>query len=211
MKKLHKLGTCALLASVLVVGCESTGNNTQKGAAIGAVIGAIAGKGTGDHDKSRYVWGAALGAIVGGAIGAYMDEQEEALREELADSGVEVYREGDTIRLVMPGNITFATNSSEIQPSFNEVLNDVALVLNKYDKTKLQIAGHTDSSGDAQYNQQLSIMRANSVAAYLVSANMNEARLQTVGFGETQPIASNETADGRSQNRRVELQIIPLT
>jgi outer membrane protein OmpA-like peptidoglycan-associated protein len=195
----------------LVTGCMSTATNTQKGAGIGAVIGAIAGKGTGDNDKSRYVWGAALGALAGGAIGAYMDKQEAEFREELAGSGVEVFREGDTIRLSIPGNITFATGQANIVTDFYPVLNDVAKVLNRYEKTKLSIEGHTDSVGDTASNQQLSMQRANSVAAYLESTGTSGQRLQTLGFGESQPIASNDTAQGRQQNRRVELRVLPLT
>lgn len=209
-KKIKTL-TLAIVATFALGGCASNASNTQKGAGIGAVIGAIAGKATGDNDKSRYVWGAALGALAGGAIGSYMDKQEQELKEQLADSGVDVYREGDTLRLIMPGNITFASNSSAIQSNFNPVLDDVALVLNKYDKTKLKIAGHTDSTGVAEYNNSLSLMRANSVANYLASNGVIEGRLQTVGFGETQPIAGNETEQQRRQNRRVELQIIPLS
>jgi outer membrane protein OmpA-like peptidoglycan-associated protein len=195
----------------LVTGCMSTATNTQKGAGIGAVIGAIAGKGTGDNDKSRYVWGAALGALAGGAIGAYMDKQEAEFREELAGSGVEVFREGDTIRLSIPGNITFSTGQANIVTDFYPVLNDVAKVLNRYEKTKLSIEGHTDSVGDTVSNQQLSMQRANSVAAYLESTGTSGQRLQTLGFGESQPIASNDTAQGRQQNRRVELRVLPLT
>lgn len=201
----------AISASALVLsGCTSTSNNAQRGAGIGAIVGAIAGKGTGDHDKSRYVWGAALGALAGGAIGAYMDKQEEEFRRELADSGVEVYREGDNIRLSIPGNITFATGKANIVTDFYPVLNDVAKVLGRYEKTKLSIEGHTDSVGDAQYNQQLSIQRANSVASYLEGSGVMSARLQSIGFGEAQPIASNDSNEGRQKNRRVELRVIPL-
>ncbi|GAA0853525.1 OmpA family protein [Aliiglaciecola litoralis] len=206
-----KKSIVALSVSFLIVsGCASNASNTQKGAGIGAVIGAIAGKGTGDNDKSRYVWGAALGALAGGAIGAYMDKQEEEFRKELSNSGVEVYREGDTIRLSIPGNITFATGKANIVTDFYPVLNDVAKVLNRYEKTKLSIEGHTDSVGDADYNQTLSTQRANSVAAYLESTGTASARLQTLGFGESQPVASNDTAQGRQQNRRVELRVLPL-
>ncbi|MGJ8679760.1 OmpA family protein [Paraglaciecola sp.] len=198
-----------VVATVLFSGCQSTMNNTQSGAAIGAVIGAIAGKGTGDHDKKRYVWGAALGALAGSAIGAYMDKQEQAFRDELADSGVEVYREGDSIRLSIPGNITFAIGQADIVTDFYPVLEDVAKVLNRYEKTKLSIEGHTDSQGDAQYNQTLSIQRANSVANYLISTQVEQSRLQTLGFGETQAIGDNSSVEGRKQNRRVELRVIP--
>ena len=198
------------LSTFIISGCASNYNNTQKGAGIGAVVGALVGKGTGDNDKKRYVWGAALGALAGAAIGNYMDQQEEAFREELADSGVEVYREGDNIRLSIPGNITFPNNSAEIVTGFYPVLEDVAKVLNRYEKTKLSIEGHTDSVGDANYNRQLSMQRANSVANYLQSTSVQANRLQTLGMGETQPIANNSNAQGRQKNRRVELRIIPL-
>jgi outer membrane protein OmpA-like peptidoglycan-associated protein len=197
------------LSTFIITGCANT-SNTQKGAGIGAILGALAGKGTGDNDKSRYVWGAALGALAGSAIGSYMDKQEEAFREELADSGVEVYREGDNIRLSIPGNITFATGSDAIVTGFYPVLEDVAKVLYRYDKTKLSIEGHTDSVGNADYNLDLSIQRANSVANYLQGTRVDANRLQTLGMGETQPISNNDSAQGRKENRRVELRVIPL-
>jgi len=198
------------LSSLIISGCASNASNTQKGAGIGAVLGALAGKGTGDNDKKRYVWGAAIGAMAGGAIGSYMDKQEEEFRKELADSGVEVYREGDSIRLSIPGNITFGNDSAGIVTDFYPVLEDVAKVLIRYDKTKLSIEGHTDSVGDANYNNQLSMQRANSVANYLQGTRVDTNRLQTLGMGESQPIASNNNAQGRQQNRRVELRVIPL-
>lgn len=198
------------LSTFIISGCATTTSNSQKGAGIGAVVGALIGKGTGDNDKKRYVWGAALGALAGAAIGNYMDQQEEAFREELADSGVEVYREGDNIRLSIPGNITFPNNSAEIVTGFYPVLEDVAKVLNRYEKTKLSIEGHTDSVGDANYNRQLSMQRANSVANHLMSTNVMANRLQTLGMGESQPIGNNDNAQGRQENRRVELRVIPL-
>ncbi|MFT4810841.1 MAG: outer membrane protein OmpA-like peptidoglycan-associated protein [Paraglaciecola sp.] len=197
------------LSAFIITGCTNT-SNAQKGAGIGAVLGALAGKGTGDNDKKRYVWGAALGALAGGAIGSYMDKQEQEFRDELAESGVEVYREGDSIRLSIPGNITFATGSDAIVTGFYPVLEDVAKVLNRYDKTKLSIEGHTDSVGDVNYNRELSMQRANSVANYLQSTNVAANRLQTLGMGESQPIADNASAKGRQENRRVELRVIPL-
>ena len=141
MKK--TLAVSLIAASLTVAGCATDPNNTQKGAAIGAVVGALLGKATGDNDKSRYAWGAAVGAIAGGAIGNYMDKQEEELRNELSDTGVQVVREGDNLRLIMPGDITFATDSSSISPNFNPVLQDVAKVVNNYEKTVLMIKYHT--------------------------------------------------------------------
>lgn len=198
------------LSGLILSGCVSTTSNQQRGAVIGGVVGAIAGKGTGDHAKSRYVWGAALGALAGATIGTYMDKQEEELRRELSDTGVQVSREGDNIKLHIPGNITFASGKANIVTGFYPVLDDVALVLNKYTKTRMSIDGHTDSIGDASYNQQLSINRANSVAGYLAQAGVDSRRLQTTGYGESVPIATNINAAGRQKNRRVELRILPI-
>ncbi len=207
---MKKLVLATVISAVMVSGCASNASNTQKGAGIGALIGAVLGKATGDHDKSRYAWGAVVGAIAGGAIGSYMDKQEEEFREQLADSGVEVYREGDTLRLRMPGNITFATDSNSIDPRFYPVLNDVALVLNKYPKTTLKVTGHTDNTGSDSYNQALSERRAMSVKNYLISQQVDSRRLTTVGMGEYDPIVGNDSPELREQNRRVELQVYPL-
>lgn len=207
---MKKLILVTALSSFVVAGCANM-NNTQKGAAIGAVAGALLGKGTGDHDKSRYVWGAAVGALAGSAIGNYMDKQEQEFRDELSGSGVQVIREGDNIRLQLPGNITFATDSASISQNFYPVLDDVANVLKKYEKTTMMVEGHTDSTGDAAYNQQLSLNRAMAVRNYLVGNSIDQRRLTTYGYGENQPIADNNTASGREQNRRVELKIIPNT
>lgn len=199
-----------VLSALLVTGCaNNTMSNTQKGAAIGAVAGALLGKGTGDHDKSRYVWGAAVGALAGAAIGNYMDQQEQEFRDELAGSGVEVIREGDTIRLQLPGAITFATNSASISQGFYPVLDDVVKVLNKYEKTTLVIEGHTDNTGSLEYNQTLSLNRANAVRNHFMGNGVDQRRLTTMGFGPTQPVADNNTVDGRQLNRRVELRIVP--
>ncbi|WP_018982216.1 OmpA family protein [Salinimonas chungwhensis] len=209
MKKTLIAGVVA--AAVTLSGCATSPSNTQKGAAIGAVAGALLGKATGDNDKSRYAWGAAVGAIAGGAIGNYMDRQEEALREELSDTGVQVERQGDNLNLIMPGDITFATDSSAIKGQFNPVLRDVAKVINEYEKTVLMIKGHTDDTGAEQYNQALSERRAQSVKNLLTSFNVNPQRITTVGMGEFQPKVPNTSAENRQQNRRVELQIQPLT
>ncbi|CZF82052.1 putative lipoprotein YiaD precursor [Grimontia celer] len=196
-----------LLAASLVLGGCAT--NTGTGAAIGAATGAVLGKATGNHKDKRIFIGAAIGALAGAAVGQYMDQQEAALREELAGSGIEVVREGDNIRLVMPSNITFSSNQSGISPGFYQSLDAVARVMNEYDKTFLSIEGHTDSTGDAAYNMTLSEKRAESVKGYLLRSAVNAQRLYVTGYGETQPIASNETSSGRAENRRVEVQIVP--
>lgn len=206
-----KLILAVTVSGLILSGCTSTASNTQKGAGIGAVVGALIGKGTGDNDKSRYAWGAVVGAIAGSAIGSYMDKQEQEFRDELADTGVEVYREGDSLRLYMPGNITFATDKANIDNRFLPVLNDVALVVNKYQKTTLQVEGHTDSVGSDDLNQRLSESRANSVKQYLTQVGVDSRRITTLGMGEYRPMGNNDEADGRQKNRRVELKIVPIS
>ena len=208
MKKTLTVGIIA--ASLALSGCANDFSNTQKGAGIGALAGAILGKATGDHDKSRYAWGAVVGAIAGGAIGNYMDKQEKELRDQLSDTGVDVVREGDNLRLIMPGNITFATDSASVSPNFNPVLKDVATVINNYDKTVLMIKGHTDDTGAAEYNQALSERRANAVKGVLTNYSVNPQRITTVGLGEYEPKVPNNSAANRQTNRRVELEIQPI-
>lgn len=186
----------------------------QRQAIIGAAAGAVAGLITGDSSmerKKRALVGAGLGALAGGAVGNYMDRQEAKLRAELERTGVSVTRIGNNITLNMPGNITFATNSADLNAGFFEVLNSVALVVNEFNQTVIEVAGHTDNTGSDQYNQQLSERRANAVAAYLGTRNVRSDRIITVGEGESRPIASNDTEAGRQQNRRVELTLVPLT
>ena len=154
--------------------------------------------------------GAGVGAAIGGGIGYYMDAQEAKLRQQLRGSGVSVERVGDNINLIMPGNITFASNSADINASFYSVLDSVALVLEEYDKTLVVVAGHTDSDGGAAFNEDLSERRAQSVSGYLVSQSILPIRLETVGFGERQPIAGNDSAAGKQLNRRVEITLLPI-
>jgi outer membrane protein OmpA-like peptidoglycan-associated protein len=155
--------------------------------------------------------GAAAGALVGGSVGYYQDKQEAKLRQQLAGSGVDVVRKGDNITLDMPGNVTFAHDSASLNAEFHTVLNKVAETLREYDKTVIEVAGHTDSTGSDQYNQQLSERRANSVAQYLSAQGVPASRMVTVGAGEVHPVASNDTPEGRAQNRRVEITIVPVT
>ena len=224
MNKLATTGLCAALAgAVLLTGCATyTGqtndpndpNRTRTGALIGAGIGAVAGLLTGDdavERRQRALVGAGVGALAGGGIGAYQDRQEAELRRELAGSGVDVVRQGDNITLNMPGNITFAFDSSNLQSQFYPILNNVADTLNDYNQTVIEVAGHTDSVGDAGYNQNLSVERAQSVANYLSSRGVMQQRMIVTGAGETRPIASNDTEAGRAQNRRVEITIVPVT
>jgi outer membrane protein OmpA-like peptidoglycan-associated protein len=140
-----------------------------------------------------------------------MDRQEAKLRQQLQGTGVSVTRNGNNITLNMPGNITFKTDSADLRPDFFDVLNSVSLVLKEYDKTLLEVAGHTDSTGSAAHNQTLSEQRAATVARYLQSRGLNSQRIITVGAGATRPIASNATPEGRQANRRVELSLEPIT
>lgn len=207
----YKLTAVAVLtASLALTGCESM-SNAQKGAAIGAITGAIAGKSTSNHKDKRAFIGAAIGAIGGAAVGNYMDKQERAFREELAGSGIQVVREGDNIRLIMPSNITFGLDQDAIAADFYPTLNAVSNVMRKYDKTFLSIEGHTDNTGAASYNQGLSERRAMSVKRYLASQSIDNARLYTSGFGETRPLVANNSASNRALNRRVEIQVVPNT
>ncbi|WP_025031891.1 OmpA family protein, partial [Nitratireductor aquibiodomus] len=155
--------------------------------------------------------GAGIGALAGGAVGSYMDQQEAQLRGQLQGTGVSVTRQGDYIILNMPSNITFATDSANIQPAFYSTLNSVALVLQKYNRTLVDVFGHTDSTGDANYNLELSQRRAGAVANYLIGQGASSQRFAIIGQGEAQPIASNATPEGRAQNRRVEIRLSPLT
>ena len=222
MKKQMKIGLMAAAFAMVMSGCATyTGqtsdpndpNRTQQGALIGAAVGAVAGLLTGDdatERRQRALVGAGVGGLAGGAVGAYQDRQEAELRREMAGTGVEVVRNGDNITLNMPGNITFAFDSSNLQPQFLPVLDNVAGTLTEYNQTIVEVAGHTDSVGTDSYNQALSERRANSVAGYLGSKGVMQQRMIVVGAGETRPVASNDTDSGRAQNRRVEITLVPV-
>jgi outer membrane protein OmpA-like peptidoglycan-associated protein len=207
-----------LLSSLLLHGCstvdpytgEQKTSKAVKGAGIGALGGAVVGVLVGDNRRSALI-GAGIGALTGGGVGYYMDTQEAKLRQELQATGVSVTRQGDSIILNMPGNITFKTDSSAIAANFYSVLNSVAKVINEFDKTYVDIYGHTDSTGAASYNMQLSLRRADSVSSYLQTRQVLPSRILTNGMGEDYPIASNSTPEGRAQNRRVEIKLSPIT
>lgn len=220
---MKKLASSALLAAAVVTaGCSTlnpytgekqTGKATS-GAAIGAAVGALIGIATSDNAKERKeraLKGAGIGAIAGGGVGYYMDVQEAKLRQKLEASGVSVTRDGDNIVLNMPGNITFDTNQSTVKESFKPVLDSVSEVLKEYKSTMIQVGGHTDSTGSDQYNLLLSQNRAQAVANVLFGFGVQPVRTDVVGFGETQPVASNSSEGGRSQNRRVELILLPYS
>ncbi|HSR65229.1 MAG TPA: OmpA family protein [Xanthomonadaceae bacterium] len=222
MRTYAKTALCAGLIGTLLVGCASyTGqtndpndpNRTRRGALIGAGIGAVAGLLSGGdavERRQRALVGAGVGGLAGAGIGAYQDRQEAALRRQMAGTGVDVVRQGDNITLNMPGNITFAFDSSNLSPQFYPVLDNVASTLTQYNQTMIEVAGHTDNVGTDQYNQALSERRANAVAAYLGSKGVMQQRMMVVGAGETHPIAGNDTEAGRAQNRRVEITIVPV-
>jgi outer membrane protein OmpA-like peptidoglycan-associated protein len=208
----------AILGTVLLTGCttnpytrEQQASKAATGAAIGAAAGAAVGAITGGDRGERALIGAGAGALAGAGVGYYMDVQETRLRQRLEHTGVSVTRVGNEIILNMPGHITFETDHADINPRFYEVLNSVALVLMEYDKTSVNVAGHTDSTGSKAYNQRLSKKRATSVAQYLNSQGIANSRLVAIGFGETQPVANNTSETGRRLNRRVELTLSPVT
>lgn len=180
------------------------------GAAAGAVVGLISGDDSRERRKNALI-GAGVGALTGGSVGYYMDVQEAKLRQKLVGTGVSVTRDGDSIILNMPGNVTFAVDSANINGDFYDVLDSVTLVINEFDKTLVEIMGHTDSTGSEEYNQKLSELRALSVLKYFESRDIQPVRLETYGYGETYPVASNNDASGRSLNRRVEIALVPLT
>jgi outer membrane protein OmpA-like peptidoglycan-associated protein len=219
MKK-TKLLTATLLVAVLPLSAcvtdPETGNRTISKAAIGGLGGALGGYLLGDliggkRDRTEKIVGAGIGAIAGAGVGYYMDEQERKLRQQTAGTGVDVIRDGDNLVLDMPSGITFAVDSSTVQPTFQTTLDKVATTLNQYEKTYIDVMGHTDSTGTDAYNQALSERRASAVAGYLTSRGVVSARMATKGYGESQPKASNLDEAGRAENRRVEIRIVPVT
>ena len=203
MNKFAATSVLSLVTATLLASCATyTGqtndpndpNRTRNGALIGAGIGAVAGLLSGGdavERRQRAMVGAGVGGLAGGAIGAYQDRQEAALRQRMAGTGVQVNREGDNITLNMPGNITFAFNSSNLDPKFYPVLDGVAQTL-------------------TEYNQTLSVQRATSVANYLMGKGLSQQRFIVTGAGESRPIASNDTEEGRAANRRVEITLVPV-
>lgn len=207
-------------AALLVAGCQTkdpyTGEQQTSNATRGAIIGGIAGAGIGAltnrHQAGRNALiGAGIGALAGAAVGGYMDDEEAELRHRLRAAGVSVTRRGDRIILNMASDITFDTDSDRVKPQFYQVLAAVGEVLTHYNRTTIEVSGHTDSTGSAQHNQDLSQRRADSVARVLEDNGVIPERMYVEGFGKSHPIATNATAAGRALNRRVEIQIIPFT
>jgi outer membrane protein OmpA-like peptidoglycan-associated protein len=197
----------------LLVGCQTVQENpnTAGGALLGALGGAVAGTLVTKHDRTGALIGAGVGLLAGAAVGQYLDQQQRELEASLAGTGAEVSREGDSLLVNFPSSLTFAVDSATIRPEFYSTMDNVSTTLNRYPQSYLDIVGHTDSTGSDAYNQSLSERRASAVANHFRSRGVIPGRLAAYGVGETQPIASNDTADGRQQNRRVELKIIPAT
>lgn len=207
--------SAAVVGAMVLTGCQTTGNNIggveYDKSALGALIGAAAGYGVskGNANTSRQNnRAAAIGAVLGGAAGIYLDNKEKKLREATAGSGIDVNRNPDgSINLVMPGAITFDTNKSNIKPNFYDTLNRVAQVLTEDNKSGILVSGYTDSTGNDSINIPLSQARAQSVASYLASRGVSTTRINAQGLGSSNPIASNTTAAGKEQNRRVEIAV----
>lgn len=191
---------------------EKKTSHAVKGSTIGAAAGAVLGLAVGKDAKSRRKYaliGAGVGGATGAGVGVYMDVQEAKLRQELEATGVSVIRDGDNIILSMPGNITFPSDSSTLNAGAKDVLSSVSKVLKEYKKTNIAVAGYTDSTGNASYNQLLSEKRARTVADTLMDFGVARDRVFAQGFGIQNPIASNDTPEGRAENRRVELALVP--
>lgn len=218
MKKRVFVIATALSASLALTGCTTnpyTGEREAGKSGIGAGLGSLLGAGVGalssskkDRGKGALI-GAAAGAALGGGIGYYMDEQEAKLREKMQGTGVSVTRSGDSIILNMPNNVTFDSNSATLKPAGANTLTGVAMVLKEYKKTAVNVTGYTDSTGSQQLNMRLSQQRADAVASSLIVQGVDARRIHTSGMGPANPIAGNDTADGKAQNRRVEITLSP--
>ena len=217
-----KAAAAALVATVTLGGCASyTGqtsdpndpNRTRNNALIGAGIGAVAGLlsgGDATERRQRAMVGAGVGGLAGGAIGAYQDRQEAELRRQTAGTGVEVSRDGDVIKLNLPDGVTFDFGKANLKSQFYPALDNVASTLAEFNQTIVEVSGHTDSIGSDAANQTLSMQRANAVGNYLIGRGLVRERFEIVGFGESRPVASNDTDSGRALNRRVEIRVVPV-
>jgi outer membrane protein OmpA-like peptidoglycan-associated protein len=220
---MRRLMAVAIAAALVLAGCQTqdpyTGEQKTShatrgaifGALGGAAIGALTNTSSGKQASRNALIGAGVGALVGAGIGNYMDESEARLRERLRGAGVKVRRQGNNIVLEMASDITFPVNGDQVNPNFYRTLAAVGEVLTEFNRTTIEVSGHTDSTGDDRYNRDLSQRRANSVAYILSQNGVMPQRMYVVGYGEQHPVASNATAGGKARNRRVEIQIIPLT
>lgn len=219
MNRNSKIAAALLVIALPVTGCTTnpdTGERSISKTAIGGIGGALGGYLLGDliggrRDRTEKILGAGIGAVAGAGVGYYMDQQEKKLRQQTAGSGVEVVRDGDQLVLDMPSEVTFASGSSNLSPQFRGTLDKIGATLTEYEKTYVDVLGHTDSVGSDAFNQTLSEQRSQTVADYLTGRGLQRARLATRGYGESQPRASNTTEEGRAQNRRVEIRLVPVT
>ncbi|GMG81305.1 OmpA family protein [Paralimibaculum aggregatum] len=196
-------------AALALSGCDTPGAYTAGGAVVGTGAGAALGTLAGGDDRRNALVGAGIGLLTGTAVGVYLDQQQAALEQNLAGTGAYVENRGDRLVVILPGNVTFATDSARIAPGFQGPLADIAITLQEYPESFIDLIGHTDSRGTDEYNQRLSEDRALAVADFFRSQGVHPGRVASFGMGESQPIASNETPQGRQENRRVEIVIIP--
>ena len=219
MTKTRNFALIIAMSALPLTACVTdpeTGKKSISKAAIGGVGGLVGGYLLGDliggkRDRTEKILGAGIGAVAGAGVGYYMDQQEKKLRERTAGTGVNVIRDGDNLILDLPSDVTFPVNSATVDPMFQSTLVKVAGTLKEYEKTYVDILGHTDSTGSDAYNQTLSVNRAQSVANVLSGNGVQQARLATKGYGESTPKASNTTLEGRAANRRVEIRLVPVT
>lgn len=217
---ISKFFVAAGLSSALVLGaCTDPGTlnlpadpnqNAKQGAILGGLVGAGVGAIANDSDPLLgALAGGAIGAAGGGLIGNQLDQQAAELRQQLANDGIIIVNAGNRLIVTVPNDITFNTDSATVRPALRADLVKVGQNLNKYPNSNIQVIGHTDSDGEASYNQGLSERRARSVADILQANGVNGSRITTIGLGENRPVASNLTAAGKAQNRRVDIEITP--
>ncbi|WP_010141713.1 OmpA family protein [Oceanicola sp. S124] len=209
-KSILALSGASLLLLTACVDPNDGQQNTREGVGVGALMGAAVGAVVSDNKAKGAVVGAALGGLAGGAYGNYLDRQEAQLRQDLGGR-VEIVNTGDRLIVTMPQDILFQTDSASLRPDLTSDLRAVAASLNDYPQTTVQVLGHTDNTGAAAYNQDLSQRRAATVASTLINYGVSANRVRAIGRGEDQPRASNLTPEGRAQNRRVEIVILPRT
>lgn len=197
-------------ASLLLAGCEGTGERQRSGAIVGGMLGGILGVASDDENRARNAaFGATAGAIAGGMLGAALEAQAADLRSSLENDGIIVTNTGEFLVVTMPGGLLFDVDSTAIRPQVQGDLAAVARNLIAYPESTVDVVGHTDATGSDTYNQDLSERRAQAVAGVLVQQGVAPLRVQAIGRGETQPVATNDTPEGRQQNRRVEVFIRP--
>nr|WP_321511504.1 OmpA family protein [uncultured Celeribacter sp.] len=212
--------TIPLVAAFGLTACMDTYGTTntnpsnskaRQGAMIGAALGGIAGMTSDDDKLAKTAVGAVIGGAIGGAIGTQLDKQAADLRQDLGNDNVKIVNTGSQLVVTMPQDILFATDSAVVQPSLQNDLRSLAYNLQDYPNTTIQIIGHTDNTGSATYNQELSTRRASAVATIIRANGVASGRIQAYGRGEDAPVATNLTPEGRAQNRRVEIVITPVT